>query len=154
MYCELPDNTDCPDVVIAQTVVQQLHEWKANYSSQPFFAGLGIHKPHLPWGAPKRFFDQYPNASDIPLAQHKYVPEGMPAVAYHHCQWGPFPWNSSHGVPVDDSIAQLARRAYYAATSFADHLVGMVLDALDAIAQAQNTVVLLTSDHGWQLGGE
>jgi rubredoxin len=53
MWCELPEDSRCPDVVVAQTVVRQLHEWRANHSAAPFFAGLGIHKPHLPWGAPK-----------------------------------------------------------------------------------------------------
>ena len=152
MYCELPAGTQCPDVVVAQTVVGQLHEWKASHSDQPFFAGLGIHKPHLPWGAPKEFFDQYPPAAQLPLAQHKLVPVGMPAVAYHHCQWGPFPWNSSRGVPVADTIAAQARRGYYAAISFADHLLGTVLQALEDIGQEERTVVLLSSDHGWQLG--
>ena len=42
MYCELPADTECPDVVVARTVVQQLHEWKAKYHDRPFFAGLGI----------------------------------------------------------------------------------------------------------------
>ena len=59
-------------------------------------------------------------------------------------------WGS--GDPINDTVAGLARRGYYAAVSFADHLAGMVLDELDAIGEAGNTVVLLTSDHGWQLG--
>ena len=178
MYCELPADTDCPDVVVADTVVAQMRAWKAAQSGvegggsggvggggdgggggatppkphQPFFLGLGIHKPHLPWGAPKQYFDQYPPASALPLATHKYVPENMPPVAYHHCQWGPFPWNSSKGTPIDDAIAGEARRGYYAAISFADHLVGTVLEELDAIGESDNTVVLFSSDHGWQLG--
>ena len=104
MYCVLPEDTDCPDVVIAQTVVGQLRDWKANHSHQPFFVGLGIHKPHLPWGVPKSFFDLYPAAAALPLAKHKLVPARMPAVAYHHCQWGPFPWNSSHGATTSTSF--------------------------------------------------
>lgn len=76
----------------------------------------------------------------------------MPAVAYHHCEWGPFPWNSSHGQPVAASHAREARRGYYAAVSFADALLGSVLDTVKAIGEEPNTIVLLTSDHGWQLG--
>jgi hypothetical protein len=101
---------------------------------------------HLPWGAPASYFDAYPPATDLPLAQHKLEPVGMPPVAYHHCQWGPFPWPSSRGVPVEDGIAGEARRGYYAALSFADHLVGEVLDALDAIGETNRTITLLTSD--------
>jgi arylsulfatase A-like enzyme len=105
----------------------------------------------LPWGAPKRFFDLYPDASLLPLAQHKLEPQGMPPVAYHHCQWGPFPWNSSRSAPVADVHAGFARRGYYAAVSFADYLLGTALDALEEIGQVNTTVVLLSSDHGWQL---
>ena len=154
MYCELPESTDCPDVVIASTVVAQLRQWSTTpkLKAKPFFAALGIHKPHLPWGAPKKFFNAYPKAAELPLAKYKLAPVGMPAVAYHHCQWGPFPWNSSQGVPIADARAHDARRAYYSAISFADHLVGTVLDELEAIGQTERTVVLFSSDHGWQLG--
>ena len=152
MYCELPSNTTCPDVVVAQTVMAQLREWKQNHSTQNFFAGLGVHKPHLPWGAPSEYFDMYPPASQLSLATHKNIPTGMPDVAYHHCQWGPFPWNSSRGQPVSDTIAREARRGYYAAVSFADALVGQVLATLDEVGATDDTVVLLSSDHGWHLG--
>ena len=79
----------------------------------------------------------------------------MPPVAYHHCQWGPFPWNSSRGAPVTPTAMSpgehFARRGYYAAVSFADYLLGTALDALEEIGQVNTTVVLLSSDHGWQL---
>ena len=62
MYCRLPENTSCPDVSIAESVVSQLQEWHGATESgaiqQPFFIGMGIHKPHLPWGVPGSFFDQ------------------------------------------------------------------------------------------------
>lgn len=154
MYCELPDNTSCPDVMIAETVSGFLRQWNASATlkQQPFFVGVGIHKPHLPWGVPKRFFAQYPPAEELPLAKHPLEPEGMPAVAYHHCQWEPFPWNSSKGIPVAPAHAHAARRGYYAAVTFADSLLGDVLDTLKAIGEDDNTIIMLTSDHGWLLG--
>lgn len=162
MYCELANDVDCPDVAISHTVVDHLHGWKTQDPAfvakadrgKPFFVGIGIHKPHLPWGAPKKFFDVYPNnGSDLPLATHKFVPTGgYPPVAYHHCQWGPFPWNSSKGHPVADATAHLARRGYFAAISFADSLLGLALDAVDAIGMRNSTIVVVMSDHGWLLG--
>jgi arylsulfatase A-like enzyme len=68
-------------------------------------------------------------------------------VGYRGCRW-----NSSKGHPVSDDVAGLARRGYYAAVSFADHLVGKVLNELDMLGLADSTVTILTSDHGWQLG--
>jgi arylsulfatase A-like enzyme len=78
------------------------------------------------------------------------IPNAVHLFAPHDSQWGPFPWNSSRGEPVADAIAGRARRGYYAAVSFADHLLGTALQALEDIGQGQKTVVLLTSDHGWQ----
>ena len=152
MYCELPDDTQCPDVNITETVVSQLRTWRQHYSDRPFFIGLGIHKPHLPWGVPKRFFDRLPPAEELPLAMHPLVPVGMPDVAYHHCQWEYFPWNSSRGHPVANATAHLARRAYYAAVAFADDLLGQALSELERVGAANNTVILVTGDHGWLLG--
>ena len=149
MYCELPEDTDCPDVVIADTAVGMLRRWDR---SAPFFVAMGIHKPHLPWGAPARAFAKYPPAADLPLAVHQNVPADMPAIAYHHCQWGPFPWNSTKGHPVDPAIQGLARRGYFAAITFADELLGRAIAELDRLRVADDTIVVVMSDHGWLLG--
>jgi iduronate 2-sulfatase len=58
-FCRLPENTTCYDVVLTDTVIADLHEHQTNssISSMPFFLGLGVHKPHLPWAVPGSFFD-------------------------------------------------------------------------------------------------
>jgi iduronate 2-sulfatase len=147
-YCELPENTTCYDVQLTDIVIEQLHEHKRNrtLSAKPFFLGLGEHKPHLPWAAPKSFFDLYPPASELPIAAHPHVPQDLPPIAWHQCTWGAFPFWFTKGAPVNKSVAQHARRAYYACTSFADHNVGRVLDTLDELGYTESTIVMLVGD--------
>ena len=102
----------------------------------------------LPWAVPERFFHYYAPKT-LPLAKHKDIPIGMPPIAWHRGQWGHF--NHSFDPitgPVSDEIAREARHGYFAAVSFADDLVGKALDALEETGKANNTVVLLTADHG------
>ena len=185
MYCGLPANTTCPDVVIADTAVGYLQQWEKETAggtqTKPFFVGMGIHKPHLPWGVPQEFLDLYEPIADIPLAAHKTFPVDSPPIAYHSCHWAPFSGgcgggNSSDqtggqgpgwcalnegggpanctpgGEVISDEFAQHARHGYYAAVSFADSLLGKLLTQARSMKEWENTVVLLTSDHGWQLG--
>lgn len=84
---------------------------------------IGIHKPHLPWGLPQRFWDLYPDETALPIAKHPDVPVNMPPIAYHFCDWAHFPHNATHGHPVSTAVAQHARHGYYAAVSFTDSLV-------------------------------
>eukprot|EP00041_Stephanoeca_diplocostata_P018444 m.386481 g.386481 ORF g.386481 m.386481 type:complete len:516 (-) comp21014_c2_seq15:267-1814(-) len=151
--CELPDDVspeNCTDIMITNTVLAQIAA--AAHRQQPFFIGLGIHKPHLPWGLPRRFWELYPDETTLPIAKHPDVPVNMPPIAYHWCDWAHFPHNATRGHPVSTAVAQHARHGYYAAVSFTDSLVAQALTALDQTHNADNTVVVLTADHGWQLG--
>ena len=80
MTCTLPDDTNCSDVAIADTVRAQLRAWARDHrpGGTPFFLGLGIHKPHLPWAVPRRFKQQLPELEAVPLAAHRLPPAGMP----------------------------------------------------------------------------
>jgi iduronate 2-sulfatase len=152
MSCELPDDIGdgCADNVNWKAAAK--HFEAASALDRPFFIGFGIHKPHLPWGVPERFFRQYA-PEDLPLAEHKDIPQGMPPIAWHRGQWGHF--NHSFDPisgPVSDAVAREARHGYFAAVSFADDLVGKALGALEGTGKANETIVLLTADHGWQLG--
>ena len=100
-----------------------------NYKKDPstgFYVAIGLHKPHLPWQAAKKYFDFYRNQS-LPLALHKLAPSGMPDVAFTNMQH-PFtsPWQ-----PILDEQARTARIGYYAALSGVDEQLGRILDALD-----------------------
>ena len=105
------------------------------------------------------FFDHYeePGGSgaplaSLPIAAHPEPPQGMPPIAWHAGQWGHFNHSFAPGRPVSNAVAREARQGYFAAVSFADDLVGRALAALAATGKSNETVVLLTADHGWQLG--
>ncbi len=132
---------------ITTATAQHFLEAVAADPSTPWWIGVGFHKPHLPFNPPKEFFDLYPLES-IAQPQHPLPPHGMPPCAWHtglHNSWGK---------PAPPNITAGFRRAYYAAVSYVDDNVGKVLGTLESVAglDANQTVVVVVGDHGWQLG--
>jgi arylsulfatase A-like enzyme len=127
--------------------------------SQPFFLGVGIQRPHSPWAVPREWLDLVPGAT----LQHARIDLGKELEdlddTYRASKGGR---GKFRGVFGFDGTARTARKArrhlveairhYLAAVAFADACVGRVLDALDASPYAQNTVVVLWSDHGYSWG--
>jgi iduronate 2-sulfatase len=115
---------------------------------QPFWIAAGLRRPHRLWHVPKHFYDLYENngshPTNMPLAEHKTGPVGMPPLAFIDNAWPSFAYNQS--VPIDDEIAAWGRWGYYASVSFTDYNVGLILDGIDTLGLAQNTVVLFTGD--------
>jgi iduronate 2-sulfatase len=109
-------------------------------AGQPFFLAMGFHKPHLPWTAPRRFFDQHREA-DFAVAREKPM-QRIPAIALQ---------TELSGFAQPDSVAG-ARRAYYACVSFIDHQLGVLLDELDRRDLTRSTIIVFFSDHGFHLG--
>lgn len=116
------------------------------HGKDPFFLGVGFLRPHLPFVAPAKFYDLYPLDS-IPLPDN---PPGdlddIPAAAKGV---RPFLWNH---MGMNERQIREARRGYYASTSFMDEQLGRVLDALERLKLAENTIVVFWGDHGWNLG--
>ncbi len=119
---------------------------------QPFFFGVGYIRPHLPFNAPKKYWDLY-NPEDIELADNHYIPKDAPRDA-----WFNFPELRSYNNIANDSIpipldqARKLRHGYYACVSFIDAQVGMVIDKLKELNLYDNTIIVLWGDHGWNLG--
>ena len=132
------------------TADYQVASWATRELSKtrdkPFFHAIGIFRPHIPWYAPSKYFDLYPEKSvflpnvreddldDVPLAGQRSIRK-----AWH--RW-----------LVDNEEWRGAVRGYLASISFADAQVGRLLDALDASPHADNTIIVLWSDHGMHLG--
>jgi iduronate 2-sulfatase len=117
----------------------------------PFFLGVGFHKPHLPFVAPKKYFDLYDPAK-LPLTETPEPPKDSPSIGRHSS----FELRTRTGVPTSGPIdAETSRKlihAYAACVSFVDAQVGRLLAELDALGLADNTIVVLWGDHGWHLG--
>jgi iduronate 2-sulfatase len=123
---------------------------------KPFFLSVGYYRPHLPFNAPKKYWDLYDRAS-LPLADNPFPPEGSPAFAVHGDQelrsyddCHDLPW------PAEQPWAEERQRelihGYYASVSYTDAQVGRLLEALDRLGIRENTIVVLWGDHGWKLG--
>ena len=146
---ESPDVADDTmlDGQVAAKAISALEELK----DKPFFLGVGFYKPHMPWVAPKKYYDMYKD-TDIKLAEYQELPAGAPAFASNEA--GEF--RSYKGVPNEGAIPEAkqreAIRSYYACISYMDAQVGKVLAELDRLGLRKNTVVILWGDHGYQLG--
>ena len=140
---------ELPDGFTAAEAVRRLHELKAR--REPFFLAVGFLKPHLPFVAPKKYWDLY-DPTQIPGPETDVLPEGAPEYAGH--QNGEL--HGYLGVPQENPIpadfARTLRHGYYACVSYTDAQVGRLLDALESEGLAENTVIVLWGDHGWQLG--
>ena len=143
---DVPDNTFA-DGVTAEKAIEVLGEIK----DKPFFLAVGFHKPHLPFVAPKKYYDLYP-LDKITLADNPHPPNDSGPYALAH--WGEL--RGYKGMPkkgdMPDKEARELRRGYYAAASYTDAQIGKVIGELDRLGLRENTVIVLWGDHGWQLG--
>lgn len=140
---------DMPDYKIADWAVEQLKTLPED-SDTPFFMGVGFYRPHVPMYAPKKWFDRFPRDQvKLPLVK-KNDRDDLSAYAIALT-------NEKHVSPEHAWLESAgewehAVQAYLASIAFADHCLGMVLDALDASPHRDNTVVVLFADHGFHLG--
>ncbi len=122
-------------------------------SDQPFFLAVGFVKPHLPFTAPKKYWDLY-EPGDIERAYPDDMPEGIPVQARHSFgelrHYADVPDDPDE--PVDDELAHRLKHGYYASISYTDAQVGRVLDRLHDLGLDDSTIVVLIGDHGWSLG--
>jgi len=116
----------------------------AKEKDRPFFLALGFFRPHTPYVSPKKWFKGYPEA-EMPVVQGvKEDQADLPAPAL-----GSYKKEQDK---LTDDLRRQAVQAYFSAISFMDAQAGKVLDALDRLGLAENTIVVLTSDHGYHLG--
>jgi len=113
------------------------------YKERPFFIGAGFYRPHCPYIAPKKYFDMYP-LDHIPPPE--FAPNELAAIPE------PALWTTPPNWDLDSQKQREAIRAYYASITFLDAQVGRLLDALDRLKLADNTIVVFMSDHGYNLG--
>ncbi len=137
------------DGQLARKTIADLRRLKAK--GQPFFLAAGFFKPHLPFIAPKKYWDLYP-AETVKLPTDYDRPKDAPDVAIHNSgELRNFAGVPATG-PVSDDMARNLIRGYQACVSFTDAQIGRVLGELDRLDLAKDTIVILWGDHGWSLG--
>jgi len=146
---EVPDNRyiDGANTDYALSRLEQLQK-----QSAPFFLAMGFHKPHLPWCAPKKYWDMYP-PEELVLSPAPEYPSHL--TPYSLTNWGEL--RNYFGIPqgkdqISEELALQLRRAYYASVSYVDAQLGRIMDALEENGLKENTIIVLWGDHGFKLG--
>lgn len=149
---EAPDVPDgaYPDGQIADEGIRRLRAAKEK-PSVPFFLAVGFVKPHLPFCAPKKYWDLY-DRSTFKLPARRTPPDGAPPYAP---QFGG-ELRQYRGIPergpLDEELQRTLIHGYYAAMSYMDAQLGRLLDELERLGLAANTIIVFWGDHGWHLG--
>jgi iduronate 2-sulfatase len=141
-----PLNCDDADMVDYHTVNYALKQLNRSHD-KPLFIACGLHKPHMPWDVPKKYYDMYPlskiqlpkvldtDLNDIPPAGVRMAkPEGDHAAILASGRW------------------KEAVQGYLAAITFTDAMIGRLMEGFDKSPSKDNTIVMMWSDHGWHLG--
>jgi len=165
-YTDENDRDPLPDEMHAQWAAKRIQEMNKDESSQPFFMGIGFVRPHTPLYAPKRFFELFPiDELQLPEIKEDDVTDTHYKDNYPVERTADDKWytntskgqmyskmlTESYGGDEEEGLKHFLQ-AYLACVAFADEQVGVVLNALNDSKFAENTIVVLTSDHGWQMG--
>ncbi len=148
------DRDPTPDERNAAWAAATIGELARSDSSKPFFLGVGFIRPHTPLVVPRRYFDMFP-LKDVKLPVRKEGDNedtGMKDVVNEKAK-GPVYFRllkESYGGTLEG--LRTFTRAYLASVAAVDDCIGQVIDALDNSRFRDNTIVVVTSDHGWNMG--
>jgi iduronate 2-sulfatase len=125
-------------------------------SKEPFFLALGFFRPHLPFAAPKAYWDLY-DRNELPLAPNDFLPDGSPIFSsnsmYELRGYDGFKHLKHPSVSsISEDTARTLKHGYYASVSYVDAQLGKVVAALKEYQLDKNTIIIVWGDHGWKLG--
>lgn len=143
-------DTDYFDGKTAEKTIRDLQRLKEQNTS--FFLAVGILKPHLPFNAPKKYWDQYAADSIQLPANFLFDRTGFPQQAFHAYNELRYYKNIPLSGDVMQEEAQKLIHGYQACVTYADAQIGKILDELQNLGLDKNTIVVLIGDHGWSLG--
>lgn len=133
------EDAEQTDGLVATAAISLLRQ----HRDKPFFLAVGFYRPHTPYVAPRRYFDHYPT-DGIPLPEMSADDRARrPAAAYQSAK--------KEQETMSDALRRQAVQAYHASITFMDAQVGRVLAELAELGLADNTVVVMTSDHGYHM---
>ena len=149
------DNT-YPDGDVAEAAGEMLKSLEKMAQKKPFYMAVGFVKPHLPFAVPKKYWDLYDSES-VKVSAAQFKPKGAPPEAwmksgelrngYTGIPAVGSPWQNN----ISEELIKILTHGYYASTSFTDAQIGQLIRVLDNLELAANTVVILSSDHGFSL---
>lgn len=145
---DVPDNAYI-DGIVAEEACKKLQTLATMES--PFFLAVGFRKPHIPFCAPKRYWDLYDREA-LARPANPDRPSSAPDVALHDNRELRGYWDIPSEGPISPEKTAELRHGYYACVSYTDALIGQVLDELDRLGLADNTIISLYGDHGYHLG--
>lgn len=143
---DVPDNAyqDGKDL---EQAIKELNRLK----DDQFFLAVGFIKPHLPFNAPKKYWDMY-KRDEIDLADNPFAPEGV--TEFSLTDFGEL--RGYFGIPAEGEIPEEKARelihGYYSCVSYMDALFGKLMGELERLGLKENTIIVLWGDHGWKLG--
>jgi iduronate 2-sulfatase len=144
---EVPDEAYADGRVAAETI-RRLQKARA-----PFFIAVGFARPHLPFSAPKKYWDLHDPAK-LPMPTTAQPPEGAPTIAGKRggeiAAYAPVP--EQEDAAFSPALTRRLIHGYYASTSYVDAQIGKVLAELDRLDLAKDTIIVLWGDHGFHLG--
>lgn len=154
---DVPDNA-YNDGVFALKAKAQIE--KLSKEGKPFFMAVGFLKPHLPFVAPKKYWDLY-KRENMPIATFQEHAKNGVEIAYHRSselrnytdinEFATFSGDGPHiGLKLEKQRELI--HGYYAAVSYTDAQVGILLNTLESLGILNNTIIVLWGDHGWHLG--
>ncbi len=150
---ESPDVLDeaYADGRVATHAIDRLREFSED-ANQPFFLAVGFVRPHLPFSAPRKYWEMY-DRDQLPMPEFEEAPEGAPAFAVKRggeiTAFKPVPVDT---VVFEDDLKRDLIHGYYASVSYMDAQLGRVLDEVESLGLDENTIIVLWGDHGWHLG--
>jgi iduronate 2-sulfatase len=154
---EVPDNAynDGVNALLAKDQIIALSK-----KGKPFFMAVGFSRPHLPFVAPKKYWDLY-QREEMPIAPFQEHAKNSPLIAYHQSgELRNYPDIPEYAtLPVDSLRIGLTLEkqkelvhGYYASVSYMDAQVGILLNTLESLGTLDNTIIVFWGDHGWHLG--
>ena len=153
-YVNDDDRDLLPDEQHAIWASNKIKELDKRADKEPFFMGVGFVNPHTPLYAPQKYFDMFPlDKIQLPEMEENDVEDTFYSTVYEDTEMGIAYYRKlRESYPNGDEGLKRFLQAYLACVAFVDDQVGVLLESLENSEFRDNTVVILTSDHGWQMG--
>lgn len=149
------NDTGYVDGLTTQLAISKLKELKND--SKPFFLGVGLFKPHLPFNSPNKYWNLYQRDS-IPISPNPLLPNNVSLRSLHDSgELNGYSLTDEQATlvhPMSNEYAKKLKHAYYACISYIDQQIGLIVNEIKSLGLNENTIIVVWGDHGWHLGDQ